>query len=133
MSLRRSAAGLALVTVISMSSCASSSTSDGSTPQKGPTFGQLQPDEKATYEYVVPYGTGVKIDRGQTVVLMPSTLDVKVGESIRIVNKDSRDFTVGPFSVKAGQTVAMRFTTVGVLEGVCALNENGRFLINVTA
>ena len=96
-------------------------------------WGQLGADEKATFEYVVPYGTSVKIDQGQQVDLMPQQLDVKVGDSIRITNRDGRDYMIGPFFVTAGSTVAMRFTQAGQLSGICQMNPEGEFLINVSA
>ncbi|MDP2293724.1 MAG: hypothetical protein Q8M22_21290 [Actinomycetota bacterium] len=92
----------------------------------------LSPGDETTYEYVVPFGTGNRLDGGEVIELMPSELDVKVGESIRIVNDDTRDYMIGPFFVTAGQTLAMRFTHPGVLEGVCVVGSGGRFVINVT-
>lgn len=90
-------------------------------------------DDSATYEYKVPFGTGNKIDSGEVVAIMPQTLDVKVGESIRIVNDDIRDYMIGPFFVTAGQTLAMRFTHKGTIKGVCQINPEGEFIINVNA
>lgn len=92
----------------------------------------LSVDEAATYEYVIPYGTSVAIDAGQTVDLMPSRLDAKVGESIRIVNRDDRDYMVGPFFVAARQTVGMRFTQAGTLIGNCDMNASGEITITVS-
>lgn len=89
-------------------------------------------DEAATYEYLVPFGTGNRLASGLTVEIMPQALAVKVGESIRIVNDDIRDFMVGPFFVQAGQTLAMRFTHAGVLSGACEINPDGEFVITVT-
>jgi hypothetical protein len=63
---------------------------------------------------------------------MPQHLDVKVGDSIRIKNQDGRDYMIGPFFVTAGQELAMRFTQPGELSGVCQMNPEGEFLINVT-
>ena len=96
-------------------------------------WGALGADEQATYEYVVPYGTSVRIDQGQKVDLMPQRLDVKVGESIRITNQDGRDYMIGPVFVTAGQSLAMRFTQPGELSGVCSMNPEGVFTISVTA
>ena len=62
-----------------------------------------------------------------------TTLDAKVGESIRIVNQDDEDFMVGPFFVKAKATVAMRFTREGTLVGTCDMNAEGEIVITVTA
>jgi hypothetical protein len=95
-------------------------------------WGALGADEAATYEYVVPYGTSVRIDQGQVVDLMPRLLEVKVGESIRIDNQDGRDYMIGPFYVTAGQSLAMRFTHAGELSGVCSMNPEGEFVIKVS-
>ncbi|MEQ1698970.1 MAG: twin-arginine translocation signal domain-containing protein [Ilumatobacteraceae bacterium] len=91
----------------------------------------LGANDATDYEYVVPYGTGNKLDAGEVIEIMPQTLDVKVGESIRIVNDDIRDYMIGPFFVTAGQTLAMRFTHPGVLTGICLVNPGGEFTINV--
>lgn len=96
-------------------------------------YGGLPPGKQATYTYEVPYGTAVRIERGYTVNIMPTVLDVKVGESIRVINHDNTTFAVGPFTVVAGGQVSMRFTNPGVLTGVCAVNSAGRFEIRVTA
>ena len=55
-----------------------------------------------------------------------------IDESIRIVNDDIRDYMIGPFFVTAGQSLAMRFTQPGELSGICQMNPEGEFLINVT-
>ncbi|MGB8862118.1 MAG: hypothetical protein WCC60_22875 [Ilumatobacteraceae bacterium] len=92
----------------------------------------LGPDDTTTYEYVVPFGTGNRLDGGEVVEIMPQTLQVKVGESIRITNDDIRDYMIGPFFVTAGQTLAMRFTHKGRLSGICLVNPEGEFVIEVT-
>jgi len=56
---------------------------------------------------------------------------VEMGESIRIDNDDIRDYMIGPFFVMAGQTLAMRFTQPGTIEGVCQINPEGKFTITV--
>ncbi|MCE9622749.1 MAG: hypothetical protein K8R99_10420 [Actinomycetia bacterium] len=92
----------------------------------------LGANEQATYEYTVPFGTGRSIDSGEIIEIMPQTLQVKVGESIRITNKDIRGYDIGPFYVDALQTLAMRFTHTGRLSGICAVNPDGEFVIEVT-
>jgi hypothetical protein len=87
--------------------------------------------EEATYEYLVPFGSGNRLDSGEILDIMPQELTVRVGESIRIVNDDIRDFMIGPFFVMAGQTLAMRFTNPGTIEGVCEINPEGKFVITV--
>ena len=92
----------------------------------------LAANEAATYEYVVPFGTGRSIDRGEVIEIMPSILQVKVGESIRIINEDIRAYDIGPFFVSPLQTLAMRFTHAGRISGVCSVNPAGEFVIEVT-
>ncbi len=134
MSLRRHFTGALLAAVlpialVGLSACGD----DGSGGAAQAQWGALADGEEATYVFVVPYGTSVRIDQGQTVDLMPQRLDVKVGESIRIENQDGRDYMIGPFFITAGQELAMRFTQPGELSGVCQMNPEGQFLISVTA
>ncbi|HQZ35148.1 MAG TPA: hypothetical protein PK020_12025 [Ilumatobacteraceae bacterium] len=91
----------------------------------------LTADERATYEYIVPLGTGVRLDNGEVIELMPQRLKAKVGESMRIINNDDRSYMIGPFYVSAGQQLAMRFTHPGTLQGECLVNPEGEFLIEV--
>ncbi|MEZ5238672.1 MAG: hypothetical protein R2716_06890 [Microthrixaceae bacterium] len=84
------------------------------------------------YDYVIPFGTGRRLDGGEEVEIVPAELDVKVGERIRIVNEDVRGAAVGIFWVPAERTVAMEFTTPGTLSGECDVHPSGVFTINVT-
>ena len=72
------------------------------------------------------------IERGEVIEIMPSILQVKVGESIRIINEDIRAYDIGPFFVSPLQTLAMRFTHAGRISGVCSVNPEGEFVIEVT-
>ena len=74
----------------------------------------------------------MRIDQGQLVDIMPRLLEVKVDQSIRIRNRDGRDYAIGPFFVGAGQTLAMRFTREGQLSGMCTMNPEGEFIIKVS-
>jgi hypothetical protein len=123
------AAVLLSTSLLAVAACGDDS-GGGSTAQA--QWGALGNEEAATYEFVVPYGTSVRIDQGQVVDLMPRLLEVKVGESIRIDNQDGRDYMIGPFYVTAGQSLAMRFTHAGELSGVCSMNPEGEFVIKVT-
>ena len=76
-------------------------------------------------------GSGNRMDTGEVVEILPSVLQVTVGESICIDNDDIRDYMIGPFFVMAGQTLAMRFTQPGTIEGVCEINPEGKFVITV--
>jgi hypothetical protein len=122
---------MVVATLASLTGCGGGSSATSTTARA--TTSALGPDEKADYEYVVPYGTSVRLDQGQVVDIMPQLLKVKVGQSIRIWNKDGKDYMIGPFYVASGQTLAMRFTHVGTLSGVCSMNPQGQFIIDVAA
>jgi hypothetical protein len=83
------------------------------------------------HEYVVPLGTGDRIDAGEEVEIVPRKLEVKVGDSIRIVNDDVQGVNVGIFWVPAGRTATMEFTTPGTLTGECDVHPDGAFTIEV--
>lgn len=96
------------------------------------TLEVLQENEgRVDYDYVIPAGTQDAKLRGELVEIMPSSLDVQVGESIRIRNDDDAGAMVGIFYVGAGEVVSMRFTTPGTLSGACDVSADGTFTINV--
>ena len=71
------------------------------------TLEVLQENEgEVDYDYVIPAGTQDAKLRGELVEIMPSSLDVQVGESIRIRNDDDAGAMVGIFYVGAGEVVS---------------------------
>lgn len=123
--IRRPVFATLLVAILALVGCGNERTS-------GAASKPLGPGDATTYDYTVPFGTGNRLDSGEVIEVMPQTLDVKVGESIRITNDDIRDYMIGPFFVTAGQTLAMRFTHTGELSGICLVNPEGQFIIRVT-
>ncbi|MEQ1698969.1 MAG: hypothetical protein ABMA25_02615 [Ilumatobacteraceae bacterium] len=128
-------AAVLMACMATFAACGGDDTADRSTPAAtaDATGDDFSPHQTATYEYLVPEGTGERLDDGDTIELMPQTLFVKVGESIYIENQDDRDYNVGPFFVAAGQSLAMRFNTATVLSGECLMNPSGEFQIVVEA
>lgn len=87
--------------------------------------------EQVTHEYVIPGGTAARIADGETVEIVPERLVVQVGDTVRIRNDDTEASNVGIFYVRPGETVTMRFSTPGLLEGVCDVHPSGQFVIDV--
>jgi plastocyanin len=87
----------------------------------------------ATYEYTIPAGAGVALDAGHPLDILPAELDARVGESIRIVNNDSRGHSIGPFFVGAGETMTQLFASPGEFRGVCTVHPSGQFVLVVRA
>lgn len=87
--------------------------------------------ESATYEFLIPAGTGDRIEAGELVEILPARLDVQVGETIRIVNEDSRGHFVGIFYVGEGETVTQRFASPGEFQGACTVHPSGQLSLVV--
>ena len=80
----------------------------------------------ADLSYVIPAGTGARLDRGVKVSLIPGRVVARVGQVIRIVNHDDRGYLLGPFYVGARETLSQRFTSAGVFKGMCPVHPDGR-------
>lgn len=83
------------------------------------------------FRFVIPAGTGDAIDRGEIIDVMPSELDIKVGDAIEIVNEDDRGHNVGLFFVGVGETVNQVFPSVAEFTDVCSVSNTGSFTVNV--
>lgn len=91
-----------------------------------------RPPSPKTYRYVVPAGTAAKLAAGERLDLMPARLDVRVGDSLVIENRDTKAQQVGPYLVGAGQTLRQRFEDPGTIRGTCTVNGAGTVTIVVT-
>jgi hypothetical protein len=97
---------------------------------RGPGAIEIQVAE-ADWSYVIPRGTGDRLDRGEPVDLLPASIDAKVGETIRIENRDDRSYLLGPFYVGPGETLSQRFVSPGRFEGECVVHPSGQLVLNV--
>lgn len=84
------------------------------------------------YTIVVPVGTGERIDAGEPVDLMPADLALGVNDTLVIQNEDVRTHIVGPFTVRAGETIRHQFTQAGTYTGVCTVHSSGEVVITVS-
>jgi len=115
---------LAVVVVAAVSIVISMNRSD-------PQFREVATSERADYEYMIPIGTGNRIDAGEKISIIPAELEVHVGESIRIINNDDRGHVVGVFFVGPGETMSQEFTSPGTLTGGCTIHPSGEFTLQV--
>ena len=75
--------------------------------------------------YVIPAGTKEKMDKGIfTQDIMPEQVTVDVGDTVVVVNEDVVTHTVGPFTVRAGETQRMVFSEPGYYFGVCTVGDH---------
>lgn len=85
------------------------------------------------HDYLIPAGTGARIDGGEVIDILPAELVMTVGETIRIVNNDDRGHTVGVFYVGPGEELRQTFTAPGELSGECSVHSSGQFVLRVVA
>lgn len=92
----------------------------------GVAFVAAGEDAPADYLYTVPAGAVTAWAQGEPLEIMPRRLEVRVGETIEIVNEDDRGVLVGPFFIRAGETVRYEFAGPGELVGFCQVHPSGR-------
>jgi plastocyanin len=97
----------------------------------GISIGDASEETVFDYDFTIPAGTGDRIAAGEDVAVVPAELEVKVGESIRIVNQDDQDHYVGVFFVAAGETMRQTFRSAGELENLCTVHSSGSFTLRV--
>jgi plastocyanin len=120
------ALAVATVALVGLTGCGSDSSSD-------PATEVIESVDAATYEYVIPQGAGEALDAGTPLEVLPGELEVRVGETIRIVNEDDRGHSVGPFFVGANETLTQQFSSPGEFVGVCTVHPSGEFVLVVSA
>lgn len=124
---RRSAARLMtlLFAVLLLVGCG-----DSSSP--GLEAGSTDATTGVVHRFVIPLGTGEAIDRGERIDVMPTRLEIDVGDAVEIVNEDDRGHNVGLFFVGKGETVSQIFPSVAEFTDVCSVSSSGEFTISVT-
>ena len=85
----------------------------------------------ADYSYTIPAGSGEAIDRGESLDILPQSLEVRVGEILELINQDDRGHLIGPFFVGAGETLRQRFNAPGSFIGACSVHPSGEFVLTV--
>ncbi len=84
------------------------------------------------YLIEIPEGAAERQAAGEDLALIPATLELKVGDTLRIVNLDDSFQTLGPYSIEPNQTVVQRFSRVGEIKGECSLHPSGQVRILIT-
>jgi hypothetical protein len=135
MTVRAALVGLATVVLVACGGGGdSSNVSTAGVPdleENLPGFGAVLSADQATYEYTIPVGAGDALDAGESLSILPRSLTTTVGQTIRIVNEDTRGHSVGPWFVSARATLRQEFTTPGSYEGLCTVHPSGEFVLQV--
>jgi len=88
------------------------------------------PDE---YWIIIPQGTAAQIREGHGDDVMPTEIRLYTdGQNTLVLkNNDIADHTIGPFFVRAGETLRQTFNTPQVFEGVCSVRHDSTVKIIV--
>ena len=89
--------------------------------------------EQPTFSFVIPAGSDDRIERGETLDILPRELVAQLDETIVITNQDDEAHLLGPWFLGPGETLRQRFTTPGVFEDACSVHPEGRFTVVVEA
>ena len=81
--------------------------------------------------YVVASGTYQRVMRGEIVQIIPRKLEVHVGDEIIIENQDNITHMIGPFTVRAGETLRHVWASTGTIEGDCTFIPDQKVTIRV--
>lgn len=74
----------------------------------------------------VPPGSAARVARGEKLDVVPDRITARVGDRLRLVNRDNRSHMIGPFLVGPGQRVESKLARAGTYEGECSLHVNRR-------
>lgn len=85
-----------------------------------------------TVTFAIEAGTGARMDAGEEVELMPAEVRLSVGDTLVIRNEDDRPYSVGPYFVRAGETVTQTYTRPQELVGACELSGHGELKVVVS-
>lgn len=84
------------------------------------------------YEVVIPEGTGAAVDAGEDVDVVPAEIELSVGDTLVLINEDSRPHVVGPFTVMADDDYTHTFDSEQELVGECSAHPDRSVRITVT-
>lgn len=79
----------------------------------------------------IPAGTKERIARGEAGAEVPRRIEGRVGDTLKIVNRDRSLHVVGGFPVAAGQTLEVPLRTAGVTEAMCTAHPDEQMAIVV--
>lgn len=90
-------------------------------------------DSATTHRYVIALGTRAALNDGKTVPdALPSSLALKVGDSLEITNEDTEAHTYAFLVIRPGETARYTFRQVGTFTGECTVNDHDEVTITVS-
>lgn len=86
-----------------------------------------------TYTFTIPMGTAARIQDGENVDdVLPSSLGLRVGDRLVVINQDEAFHIYGPLGARSGETIQYEFLEPGNFQGICTTSSDRTVTINVT-
>jgi plastocyanin len=95
-------------------------------------FGRPGGGSSSDHRFVIPAGTAARVAAGDPVAILPERLEVRVGDTITLVNEDDSVQQTGFLSVGPHETLTYRFSRPGSYTSTCNLHPEGTLEIVVT-
>ena len=86
----------------------------------------------STFAVVIPAGTGEAIDAGEPVDAVPAVIELNVGDTLEIVNNDTRPHVLGPWTVLPGEEVTYTFDQAEDFSAACSAHVDRAVRIRAT-
>lgn len=90
-------------------------------------------DGPRTYRYTIPEGTSIAQGFYRKLKVMPTVLEVRVGDRLVITNRDDQLHIAGPFTIRPGETIDYRFSTPGSLRAPSVFPYEQELFVRITA
>ncbi len=84
-------------------------------------------------ELVIPAGTAEKIQQGDASSPIPRDLSLVQGDVLLVQNDDSVDHNLGPYVVRAGETLTVPLSQSGSSAFLCSFHPSGGIGLSVAA
>jgi plastocyanin len=93
----------------------------------------LTRDTPQTQSFIITEGTRAALVAGKTPEnALPSSLSLKVGDTLEITNEDSEAHTYAFIVLRPGETARHTFRQAGVFIGACTVNDHEEVTITVS-
>ena len=89
--------------------------------------------EERSLIFAVPPGSVARIQAGEELELLPSTIRLSLHgkDTLVIRNDDTQSITVGPFLIAPGQRFEQRYYNAGTYDLICTLHSSQRLRVVV--
>lgn len=79
----------------------------------------------------IPDGTAARLAAGEDVQIVPDDLQLRLRDTLVVVNHDSVTHSIGPYRVAAGQTLETELSKAATMEASCSLHPSGSITIQI--